>query len=138
MKTEKVWEEKYPTQEALNHYVPDSVCLHFAEQKKQELEITVDVLKYDISKLEEKIKNYKKEIECVKNSLEIRKKEDEEIITYLKKVNKKLKKIQNPEVESVKELFSVMNLLKKRSDFVENRYAYSGLVKAREILEEYE
>lgn len=136
MKTEKVWEEKYPTQEALNGYVPDHVCLHFSEQKNRELEITVDVLKYDISKLEEKIKNYKKEIECVKNSLETRKKEDEEIITYLKKVNKKLKKIQNPEVESVKELFSVMDLLKKRSDFVENRYAYSGLIKAREILEE--
>ena len=135
---EKVWEEKYPTQEALNNDVPDHVCLHFSEQKNRELEITVDVLKYDILKLEEKIKNYKKEIECVKNSLETRKKEDEEIITYLKKVNKKLKKLQNPEVESVKELFSVMTLLKERSDFVENRYAYAGLVKAKEILEEYE
>lgn len=73
MKTEKVWEEKYPTQEAMNNDVPDHVCLHFAEKKKQELEITVDVLKYDISKLEEKINSYKEYVKVLQNALKNKK-----------------------------------------------------------------
>lgn len=136
---EKVWEEKYPTSnEALNNDVPDHICLHFSEQMRRKVEIENDVLRYDISKLEEKIKNYKKEIDCVKSCLETKKKGDEEILALLKRISKKLKKIQNPEVEAIKELYEVNSLLKRRSDFVENRYAYAGLVKATEILEEYE
>ena len=74
----------------------------------------------------------------MKSCLEAKKKGDEEILTLLKRISKKLKKIQNPEVEAIKELYEVISLLKKRNDFVENRYAYAGLVKAKEILEEYE
>lgn len=133
MKTEKVWEEKCPTQEALNNDVPDHVCLHFSEQKNRKLEITVDVLRYDISKLEEKINSYKEYVKVLQNALKNKKETDKEIKQLLDTAlaAKKGDKI-------MERLLKTVSLLKNRNSYLEENYMEFLLHKTEETLKEYE